>query len=230
MVRLRRGPPPSELIRNGGRWTQRWLAIHGGAQTGDWATTAAKKVLSGELRNLAFGKCAFCESVLGVTAYLEIEHYVAKTVNTALAFQWENLFPICRLCNNAKSDIDHAGDLLKPDVDDPENLLWLNPDSGELQPKAALDGVVLSRIERTIELCDLQRGPLCTKRIETMSSTIRWLERLHAQSGQLDKHLRDEWDRMTHSAAEYKFVIRHVFEIKGQPALAAFDRLKFEGS
>jgi hypothetical protein len=50
-----------------------------------------------------------------------------------------------------------------------------------------------------------------------------------ARGGQLDEHLQDEWYQMTHSATEYKFVIRHVFEIKGQPELAAFDRLKFEG-
>jgi uncharacterized protein (TIGR02646 family) len=206
------------------------LEIHGGARTGDWATSSAKRILSEELRNLAYGKCAFCEGVLGVTTYLEIEHYIAKTVNPDLAFHWENLFPICRLCNNAKSDSDHAGSLLKPDVDDPEIVLWLNPDSGELQPKPFIDVAVGVRIERTIELCGLQRGPLCTMRIQTMQHTIRWLERIAARSRKLDKPLREEWERMIEPTTPYKFVIRHVFETHGAPELAALDRAAFEAS
>jgi uncharacterized protein (TIGR02646 family) len=228
MVRLRRGPPPASLLRYGATWTQRWLEIRGAVRSGDWATQNAKKILSEELRNLAHGKCAFCESVLEVTSYLEIEHYVAKTVSPDLAFDWDNLFPICRLCNNAKSDTDHAGVLLKPDVDNPESVLWLNPDSGELEPKAFIDAAVRLRIERTLELCGLQRGPLCTMRIQAMQHTIRWLERLAARGGKLDKSLREEWERMIEPTTAYKFVIRHVFESHGAPELAAWDRARFE--
>lgn len=180
-----------------------------------------------ELRSLTHGKCAFCESVLGVTSYLEIEHYVAKTVRPNLAFNWENLFPICRLCNNAKSDTDHAGALLKPDVDDPERKFWLNPDSGKLEPHPSVDPAELPRIELTIELCNLQRGPLCTKRIETMETAIHWLERL-ARAENADDLLQAEWDHMTAPTTEYKFVIRHVLETHGAPELAAVDRAKFE--
>ena len=227
MVRLRRGSPPSGLLRNGKDWTQRWLAIHSGLKSGDWATQTAKKLLATELRKLAFEKCAFCESPLGVDAYLEIEHYVAKTVGPHLAFDWDNLFPICRLCNNAKSDADHAGTLLKPDADDGEKWFWLHPDTGKLEPHPSVDPAQIPRIDKTIALLDLQRGRLCEKRIETMEKTIRWLERLAI--GGLDGHLRQEWDRMIDPKTEYKFVIRHVFEIKSQSKLAAFDRLKFEG-
>ena len=49
----------------------------------------------------------YCESALEVTSYLEIEHYVAKTVTPELAFEWTNLLPACRLCNNAKGEQDH---------------------------------------------------------------------------------------------------------------------------
>lgn len=225
MVRLRRGPPPSGLLRT--VWTRRWVAIHAGTQRGDWATPTAKRLLSAELRSLTYGKCAFCESALGVTAYLEIEHYVAKTVDPDLAFDWENLFPICRLCNNAKSDADHGGALLKPDVDDAERKFWLNPDSGELEPHPSLDPSELPRVQMTIELCGLQRGPLCTMRIDTMNRTIRWLERLSGRNGQLDDHLRQEWDRMIDPATQYKFVIRHVLDTHGAPELAALDRTEF---
>jgi len=103
---------------------------------------------------------------------LEIEHYVAKTLRPDQAFEWTNLFPVCRLCNNSKGDIDHAGTLIKPDVDDPERMLWLHPDTGWLEPKPLLEIAGRQRVEKTIELCDLQRGTLCTKRIETMQFTI----------------------------------------------------------
>jgi uncharacterized protein (TIGR02646 family) len=227
MVRLRRGSPPPGLLRNGGLWTKRWLAIHGGAQTGDWATAAAKKILSAELRALSYGKCAFCESILDLATYLEIEHYIAKTVDASLAFQWDNLFPICRLCNNHKSDADHGGVLIKPDVEDPENKFWLNTVTGELDVHPSLDAHEASRANRTAQLCGLQRGPLCSERIRTMKDTIRWVKRFNERGRQLDQLLREEWINMTDPATPYKFVIRWTLVDQGQPQLAGLDRTEF---
>jgi hypothetical protein len=141
-------------------WTARWLAIHAGRKKGDWATSAAKRILAGEMRKLARGKCAFCESLLEVTSFLEIEHYTAKTVHPERAFEWENLFPICRVCNGSKGE-----------------------------PNAGLDALTRDRVERTCNICKLQRGPLCTKRIEAMNRTIHWLERM-AEKGSLDRKLK----------------------------------------
>lgn len=176
---------------------------------------------------LTRGKCAFCESLLEVTSFLEIEHYIAKTVHPGRVFEWENLFPVCRFCNGSKRNIDHGGWLLKPDVEDPEILLWLNPDNGELEPNAGLDARTRERVERTFEICKLQRGPLCTKRIETMIRTIHWLERV-ADSGTPDQRLQKEWADLTDPSTEYKFVIRHVLKTRGLPQLADHDRIKFE--
>lgn len=162
-----------------------------------------------------------------MTSYLEIEHYVAKTIHPGRAFEWENLFPICRFCNGSKRDIDHNGLLLKPDVEDPEGLLWLNPDSGELEPNVGLNTETHERVERTFEICKLQRGPLCAKRIESMTRTIHWLERM-ANRESPDRKLRKEWEDLTHPSTEYKFVIRHVLRTRGQPQLADHDRVKFE--
>ena len=176
---------------------------------------------------LAHGKCAFCESLLEVTSFLEIEHYSAKTIHPGLAFEWDNLFPICRFCNGCKRDIDHNGLLLKPDVEDPEGLLWLNPDSGELEPNAGLDTQIHERVERTFDICKLQRGALCAKRIETMTRTINWLDRMADQQS-LDGRLQKEWEHLVNPSTEYKFVIRHVLRIRGLPQLADYDRVRFE--
>src|SRR5580658_27027 len=133
MIRLRRGAMPALLRKHRTEWTERWLEIRAGRRRGGWALPNARKPLSDELLKLAFGKCAFCESLLGVTTYLEAEHYVAKSVRPELAFEWKNLLPVCRLCNSAKRNTDHKGALIKPDSEDPELLLWLHPDSGRLE-------------------------------------------------------------------------------------------------
>ena len=224
MVRLQRRAPPALLVEHRAKWTRRWQEIRAGKGNGDWAIATAKRLLSTELQKLTFGKCAFCETRLGVGSHLEIEHYVSKTVRPEQAFDWRNLFPICGRCNSAKGSADHAGLLIKPDVDDPESMLWLHPDTGELQPKPGLDDAICRSVSRTLELCDLQRGPLCTKRIETMQFAIRWLERFTGQHGGHDSALMDEWFHLIDPRTEYKFVIRHVFETRGAPQLAAKDR------
>src|SRR5580658_10200673 len=147
MVRLRRGAPPALLLEHGAMWSQRWRRIDLVGRDSKWATEFARKTLSDELQKLTFGKCAFCEGLLGVMTYPEVDHYVAKTARPELTFDWQNLFPVCRWCNRAKADIDHGGLLIKPDVDDPESMLWLHPGTGELQPKAHLEDAVRERVE-----------------------------------------------------------------------------------
>jgi 5-methylcytosine-specific restriction endonuclease McrA len=108
----RTSPPAAELVKHGKRWTARFQAIASGSPKGDWATPSAKKLLSTVLRGFAHGKCVYCESVLEVTGYLEVEHYVSKKHAPHLAFEWTNLLPACQRCNNAKSDQDHKQERL----------------------------------------------------------------------------------------------------------------------
>lgn len=229
MIRLWRGASPDRLAARSEQWTNRWLEIHGRSKPGDWLTQAAKRTLYPALKMLAYGKCAYCESILELTSYLEIEHYTAKAVQPVLAFEWNNLFPVCRLCNGKKRSTDHGGQLLKPDMDDPETVLWLNPDTGKLEPRAGLDPLAARRVEATIEICNLQRGALCSKRIEMMTRTIHWLERAAERKGKpLDAKLKREWDALVNPKTEHKFVIRHVFETRGEPRLAEYDRAVFK--
>lgn len=215
----RRFPAPPQLIKHGKRWTVRFQAgLTAGGQS-DWATPRAKSVLRAALRDLAYGKCVFRESALGVTAYLEIEHYAAKTVAPELAFEWTNLLPACRLCNNAKGEQDHRGALLKPDTEDPEPYFWIHPDTGKLEPHPKLDAVQSHRASETIRLCDLQRPALCTKRVAMLMRAFRWLSNAEAVSS--------EWEDLSSPAQEYKFVLRHALEIRGLRVLAEYDRDRF---
>jgi uncharacterized protein (TIGR02646 family) len=118
---------------------------------------------------LAHGKCVFCESPLEVSGDLEIEHYASKTLNPDRTFEWANLLPSCRLCNRSKGNLDHGGALLKPDIEDPEPFFWIHPDTGRLEPHPQLDAAQTQRAMSTIQLCDLQRPGLCTKRAEMLS-------------------------------------------------------------
>jgi uncharacterized protein (TIGR02646 family) len=228
MVRTRaRAAAPIELLANATRWTARFRAILDNNGRGDWATRKAKKVLGIALHEIAHGKCVYCESALGVTVDLEVDHYVAKTVNPNLAFEWTNLFPACRLCNRPKANHDHANSLLRPDTEDPEPFFWIHPDTGRLEPHPSLDGEGKRRAEETIRLCDLQRPALCTRRIEMLGRVNRWLQQIAAHG--LNRGLREDWESMSHPGSEYKFVLRHTLQLHGQTELAEFDRQRFQG-
>ncbi|MBM3748443.1 MAG: hypothetical protein FJW34_21905 [Acidobacteria bacterium] len=221
MVRTpRHESAPQQLVRNKARWTPRWEEMCAGTKKADWATRAAKKALHPALGRLAHGKCVFCESLLGVTTPLQIEHYVAKTLRPDLAFEWTNLLPACRECNGAKSDADHQGALLKPDEEDPEPYFWINAGTGELEPHPRLDEAGRQRALQTIAICNLQRGPLCVKRLDTWQRAGDWLNKAAAHP--------DERERLLNPRTEYKLATRQAFERGARNDLAAEDRRRFE--
>lgn len=226
MVRTRaRADPPAQLLRQAARWTARYRAILDGTKKGDWATRGAKKALSSTLRELAHGKCVYCESALDVTVDLEVDHYIAKTIRPELAFEWTNLLPSCRLCNRPKLNHDHANSLLKPDSEDPEPFFWIHPDTGKLEPHPVQDAEGRHRAEESIRLCDLQRAALCTRRIDMLNRVNWWLQNLAAHG--LTSEVRQEWELLSRPTNEYKFVVRHALELHGRNELADFDRQRF---
>jgi hypothetical protein len=147
---------------------------------------------------------------------LEIEHYVAKTVTPSLAFEWTNLLAVCRLCNNAKSEQDHKGALLKPDDEDPEPYFWIHPDTGKLEPHPKLDGAQSYRATETIRLCGLQRSALCVKRVDMLTRVLNAIG--------------SQWKDLCDPSTEYKLVLRHALVLRGQHALAECDRQRFRSA
>lgn len=218
---------PAKLILNRTKWTFRYKRVLAGEARGEWATRDAKKTLSAALYRLAHGKCVFCESLLGVSGHLTVEHYKAKTRYPDLTFEWTNLLPTCTLCNEFKNDVDHGNALLKPDVEDPEPFFWIHPDTGRLQPHPRLNAAQEQRALRTIEICNLQRPALCTKRWEMLKGVARWLELL-ASPVSASTAVTEEWEFLSHPTTEHKFVVRHVLKLHGQNALCAHDRTRFE--
>lgn len=225
----RHGSEPLGLVRFKARWTERLKGVLDGTRKGNWATSAAQRILKDALTSLAHGKCAFCEGVLGAQAWLEVEHYVAKTVNAGLAFEWTNLFPACSICNVRKSNEDHGQRLLKPDSENPEPYFWINPDSGKLEPHPRLDAQGVARAELTVRVFDLQRGQLCVNRLRRMAEVRRWVERSQTAQGPEEvRRLKEEWDVLSDPGTEYKLASRHQLRLKGLEELADFDRSRFE--
>jgi uncharacterized protein (TIGR02646 family) len=97
-------------------------------------------------------KCAFCEGKPGESGYIEVEHFAPKSIYPQLAFNWDNLLPVCRKCNEDKSDFDtKIRPIINPAAEDPEGLLTYRdlvmaplPGTGE-EDKA----------KTTIEVCNL---------------------------------------------------------------------------
>jgi uncharacterized protein (TIGR02646 family) len=225
MIRLHRGAEPGFLAENKTAWTERFNRV---PPPRDWATEDGKEQLREALEPVSQGKCAFCESLLGVATYREIEHYWPKSRYGDRVFIWENLFLACRLCNGAKSDQDHGGALVKPDDEEPERLFWLNLDSGKLEPRDGLTGEQVRRVQKTIQICDLNRGDLCQVRLAQVRLAMNTLVRLGREGENPTEETRSDLTGLLSPRQSYKFTVRFVFEQSGNTALARRDREVFE--
>jgi uncharacterized protein (TIGR02646 family) len=217
---------PTALRGKKGIWTQRWKQIVAQERSADWATHAAKAALRDPLRALTHGKCAFCEGTLDRTSYLQVEHYVSRRVDPSRAFVWKNLFPVCQICNTSKGRFDHDGNLLKPDVEDPEPYFWIGPE-GDIEPHPDLDPPSQRRASETIRLCALNRGPLRENRYSITRALARWLHRASDSDNDLQQ-VQQEWDELSAPEREHKLVIRHMLTLHKHSELAVADRRRFQ--
>lgn len=206
-------PAPPKLRAKQKAWTQRWKD---GPR--DWATKAAREALKQALGPMTHGKCAFCEGLLDAQSHFEIEHYIAKTIEPDLVFEWTNLFPSCGKCNRAKGDTDHRGAQLKPDRDDPERFLWVHPE-GRLEPHPSLGPAERDRVAQTIAICALNRGALCVLRKDAWTRTLGYVTPDLRGSGR---------DALLDPVAQFKLVVRQVLKLHDREALAEEDRRVFE--
>ena len=99
-----------------------------------------------------------------------------------------------------------------------EEMLWLNPDSGELEVLPGIDGRNADRVEATVALCNLQRGPLCEQRHRQRQQALG-----AAKTG--DERLRD---LLLSVKEEYKLAIRLGFKLGGRADWAQLDCERFE--
>lgn len=161
MIRLHRGPAPvfwtRERVKN---WTERWLAKNCDSSRWSWPQFRRRginKYAVEAMESWHYNKCAFCETPL--FSGREVEHFRSKTRYPLSALVWRNLFLTCRDCNQRKGSDEHAG-CIKPDCEDPEQYLWVNPISLKMEPKPGISAVARQRAIKTIELYGLDRPEL----------------------------------------------------------------------
>ncbi len=181
--------PPTMLSQNKDKWTRELLDsidIYKGygnipKSIKDTIWTHYKhKDIREKLFASSYHKCAYCEAKPAESGNIEVEHFRPKSIYPELAFEWTNLLPICRKCNDSKSDYDTGENpIVNPSKMDPEAIFtykYLNIvplDDGDEKAK------------RTIEVCNLNSERLYDIRARLMYSlctnekaVANWIEEI----------------------------------------------------
>lgn len=175
MIRINKpGTPPKILLDKQKEWTNELLqAISEYGSYSDIPKSEKEKLLHhyrhDEIKILLFqcsyDKCAFCECIPGEGGNIEVEHFAPKSIYHKLAFEWDNFLPVCRKCNEAKSNFDTLKEpIVNPTKEDPEeffdfNLINIVPSSNPPNLKIALT---------TIKVCNLNSTRLFKARADLL--------------------------------------------------------------
>jgi uncharacterized protein (TIGR02646 family) len=144
-------------------------------------------------------RCAYCEA--GITqGRRHIEHFIQKDRNPTVTFQWENLFGSCNRQDTCGKYKDHNAspysdaDLLKPDVDDPDDYLIFVHD-GTIQPRQGLNAVQQKRAQETLRVfnLDADHGALRQMRRAATSGYLQTAEELWLLADNFDDV---EWQQL----------------------------------
>ncbi len=109
------------------------------------------------LEEMTKNHCSFCDGYpLGTESRQTIEHFRPKSRFPELAYQWENLFLCCDVCQSSKQE-EFDEKLLKPD--DPDycfsDFFTCNFKSGIIEPNPQATQEKQERARITIKLYDL---------------------------------------------------------------------------
>lgn len=139
MIHLQRCAEPAILVHEKQNWTMALLA----ATTDEQRTKIESKYRHRSIKNalvtMFHGKCAYCESKIIHVDYGHIEHFRPKGIPKfrALAFDWNNLFLACAVCNGREykgtrfPEKNEGGPAVNPCDDLPEKhlLFFFDTDS-----------------------------------------------------------------------------------------------------
>jgi len=173
MIRLEKGiNPPKILLENAENWTNELIDAvneHGGYSKipSDIKEKIIKNYRNYEIKQKliesSHGKCAFCESIPSESGNIEVEHFKPKSIYYNLTFDWDNLLPVCRKCNEAKSDFDTGTNpIVNPARQNPETIFTYNM----LSIKSINVNDDISK--RTIEVCNLNSPRLFKVRADLL--------------------------------------------------------------
>lgn len=207
MRQLQRGVAPSCLARyRHGR--DNWSALSGADRAEIWQALEAMQSQC----------CAYCEAAIAADNR-HIEHFVQKGRDPRVTFQWDNLFGSCNREDSCGKYKDHCagaynpGDLLKPDVDDPDHYFVFVAD-GTIQIRAGLNDADRQRASETLRIfnLDAEHGALRRMRHAAAIGYVQTAEELWSLS---DEFPEEEWQQLLddelNATAHLPFVtaIRH---------------------
>lgn len=162
-------------------------------------------------------RCAYCEATID-SANRHIEHFRQRQHYPQGTFDWHNLFGSC----HRHEYKDNCGlyphqDLIKPDIEDPEDYLVFTP-NGSVQPRAHLDTRARNRAEQTIRILELNGALTQIRKVHTGP----YMETALAIADLARHHPEEEWlpflQEELQNTAQLPFAtaIKHVLTRQGE--------------
>lgn len=193
MIRIYKCAPPAILDKKKTEWTNALLKAISDYKGYKNIPNEIKQKLLAPYRNpdiqnalsdSSHGKCAFCESRPSESGYMEVEHLIPKSIYPEYAFEWDNLFPICRKCNGDKLAYDTVKNpVIDPSKDNPEELLTyanlvIKPVKGTHEEQKA---------KRTIRAYNLNSPRLYEVRAELLIALTEYIDEVSNQIELIDE-------------------------------------------
>lgn len=166
--------PPSILVQNKYKWTEElkknidkygdYEKIPLSIKNAMWVHYRHHDIKE-KLFASSHQKCAFCEAKPAESGNIEVEHFKPKSLYPELAFEWDNFLPVCRKCNDSKSNHDTGKEpIVDPSADDPETIFTYN--FINIVPKDDKNEIAT----KTIEICDLNSERLYEARAKLLKA------------------------------------------------------------
>lgn len=129
------------------------------------------EVVRTELEGLTDSHCSYCDSKpIGATGKKEVDHFKPKSRSEFFkeVVAWDNLYFVCKACNDAKAAKWHES-LLRPDGEDFDFLKYFTyrNNDGALEPNAGASTADQAKAQITIDVMGLNRPDLCESRLNT---------------------------------------------------------------
>jgi len=156
--RLVRPSQPECLENNSVKWTEAFVASRqqNPKHRFSWPKPDCYQAIRKQLSEMTQTHCAFCDGQIGTESRETVEHFRPKSQFPGFAYQWDNLFPCCDMCQSQKREQFDDG-LLKPDAADFAFMRYfvVNFKTGEIEPSPHADEQLQYQAKITIRIYGL---------------------------------------------------------------------------
>lgn len=222
MIKVKRSKIPKSLQGNADRWTKELLEqikLKGGFSkvTATYKERYKQEDIKESLERMYNGKCCYCETIIGVASYEQIEHLRPKSIAKFhhLCFDWNNLHWSCQICNNNKrAQWNEQAPILDPCIDYPEQHIEFDLSTCKVIPKGGSE-----RGKTTICHVQLNRDKLIRARKRIKDRAMRYILQIKKTESLVDDEFyKSELSKMQNSdfengdIAEYSMVIKKIID------------------